>query len=271
MLGCSTIADAEISITDSAAIVSSNSAWMLEAEQHFVEESSYDLLTDNIGNFWGKKIDGRPVILAIPPTTRVGRLESLVNDYNVAFSTSNMPQDLEIYAKSYPHPEYGNYYNFIQNYVDTVILCPQIDDPKIPETIHGRTSFLGYHDNLFYPAGGRIILLSLTDFYQAPSTYASTLFRLFITVHEAAHKQFSYLIFSKQIPNHMINNFRLFDERHALIAGIEFLEIILQRPLSDNDRFYLTRHYRNDLTNLREHNRQLRLPVENRERFPAPR
>jgi len=173
-----------------------------------------------------------------------------------------MPQDLELYLKSYPHPEYGNYLNFVKKYADTIFLSPNMEEPA------DGMKLLNYHDNLLYPQGGSILLLNMQCFNKAPTSYAATLFSAVIIVHEAGHKQFMQFIISKQVPENLYNN-TASEERHALITGIELFEIILQKPLPDNVKQYLTSQYRHDLSQLREKNRRLMLPAENRERFPS--
>jgi hypothetical protein len=239
----------------------SSTNWMTDAGRHFIEPEIQSLLTKECGDFWGKKIDNQQVILTISPETKISRFENLINGYNVAISTANLPQDLEVYLKGYPHKEYGDYYNYVKTFVDTIILCPKYIDSGFE--CEGMT--WSSNDKLLYPEGGRLIFFNTHFYYNSPSNLAAMFKLLCVTVHETAHKQWLYLVNTRKIPYIYTYNEA---ERYALLIEAELLEKILQQPMSKKEGDYLKFRHNDALQRIRTFNINLELPPENRELFP---
>jgi hypothetical protein len=241
-----------------------STSWMADAGRHFIEPEIQSLLTEKCGNFWGKKIDNQQVLLTISPKTRIGRFENLISEYNVAISTANLPQDLEVYLKSYRHEEYGNYYNYLRTFVDTIILCPQYIYNNGIEA--AGMSWPDNYDKLFYLEGGKLLFLSTFYYYNAPSSYTATRKLLTTISHEVAHKQLLHLIYTEKVPysfwNYNIN------ERYALLVETELLEKILRTPMSKKEEDYLRFRYNTCLQQIRNFNIIIGFPAESRELFP---
>jgi len=261
--GCAAITEGQKSQPVPWVYSDPKTSWMTEAGRYFIEPEMYTLLTEEFGNFWGKKIDNRQVILTIPQGTKIHSLEYLISEYNVAFSTTNMPGDLEMYLKDYWHKEYGNYYNYVKTFVDTIILCPKFDEEE-----YGGISWQNRYDTLLYPEGGRLIFLNASRYFKAPSNYAAILQIAMTTAHETAHKEIIHLIDTGKLPDNYITNYER-NERAALIINIELLEAMLLRvSLPKEARDHLQYLYNVCLRKFRGYNRTLGLPVENRQRFP---
>jgi hypothetical protein len=181
----------------------------------------------------------------------------------VAISTANLPQDLEVYLKSYRHEEYGNYYNYLRTFVDTIILCPQYiynarecEGMALPDN----------YDELSCPEGGKLPFLSALYYNQAPSSYIATCELLAIISHEVAHKQLLHLIYTGKAP-YIFWNYNIY-KRYAALIEAELLEKILQTPMSKEEEDYLRFRYNTCLQKIRIFNILIGLSQGNRELFP---
>lgn len=115
--------------------------WREQAEPHFLSESQVtELLADgsawmrldsgNPWSFYGKTLNGKPVILDITPGTVIHNLRDIFCEYSVSFRTADMPEDVRQVLQVYKTADGITYYEYVVSHSDRIVVWPNIRGAK---------------------------------------------------------------------------------------------------------------------------------------------
>jgi len=198
-----------------------------EAHKYFPEPSTL------AGRVWtdfeikAETLDGQMVVLEIGPEQEIKTWRPLLNAYITAISPADLPPDMKYYLSRCPvDAEGNNFLDYIEKWVDKIILCPRIVWRSTNVPVLAFTD--NYYSRSLY-AGQRLIYINTLFDFTGEVPYIQFYRLLVFMVHEAAHKEYRYLFDNLLLPEHIRTRDR-YDERYAQIMEIIAVRLLLNMP-----------------------------------------
>ncbi|GMO61084.1 MAG: hypothetical protein Ta2G_20880 [Termitinemataceae bacterium] len=258
------------------------SYWREQAKPHFLPESqvtarladgnAWTRFSNNPAekSFYGKTLDGKPVILDIAPETVIHNLRDLFCEYAVSFRSVDMPEDVRSVLQQYKTADGITYYEYVVSHSDRIFVCP---------IISGRLRGLAnYRDNTY--TGERLIRMNNSSFDLRTS--AGFVEFLVVLIHEAGHNYQGDLERAKIAPKLLASKSEIetsfgnaFRERFAELQMIAFSKILREHTVelanyktSSGIKRQLDLEINVSAGRIATANRVLGSPVNNHELFP---
>jgi hypothetical protein len=217
-------------------------------EPYYIEDDVFELVRSGYGNIFGRN----RVIMEVQGS--VESLRSLRKNRVVSFQTTNMPRDMEEILRRYKtFDEYGDFYNYVVNNVDRVLLCPTIENIGLGSGVIYAACNYDRADKELYPDERLVYVNTL---YTMPMVQDSELRIISDIIHEATHKKDGHITAG------------ILNERRAYIMQVKFLRQALNDPAFSYLRAHLLWDIEWQEKKIEHDNSQLGLPAGDRALFP---
>jgi len=240
--------------------------WLNAADINYITPDIHAALKKYFESIWEQyvlmeKINGLPVILGQPADKPLERVRDMISTkYNTSFSFTNMPRDLEYYLRA---EEFGNFYAYITKYLDRVVFYAT----RMSGSNYALVFLDNYWDDKLYK-GDRIVFLNSYAYERYPENLTCMRYLVYL-VHEAAHLELYSLVAENKLSKEYVRIEALY-ERYARLKELAAWQFVIRTldTYSRHDRNYLNYLYKETLRRIESYNRQLGLPLNNREFFP---